>query len=67
VVNQRGAAFERAAPREILAAPATNRSAGAEFERARTAGVTDAQLVEVAAHVASVTVDMPAQPNLPKA
>lgn len=53
--------------------------AGTELERARAAGVTDAQIIEIAAHVASkvftnivgiasqVTVDMPAQPNLPKA
>jgi alkylhydroperoxidase family enzyme len=51
--------------------------ADTELERARKAGLTDAQLVEVAAHVASklftnavgimsqVKVDLPAQPNLP--
>ncbi len=53
--------------------------AGTELEIARKAGVTDAQIVEVAAHVASklftnaigimsqVAIDMPAQPNAPKA
>jgi uncharacterized peroxidase-related enzyme len=53
--------------------------AGTELELARKAGVNDAQLVEVAAHVASklftnavgvisqVAIDMPAQPNAPKA
>lgn len=53
--------------------------AGAEFERARSAGVSDAAIIEVLAHVASktftnavaqvaqVTLDFPAQPNLPRA
>lgn len=52
--------------------------AGTELELARKAGLSDAQVVEVAAHVASkvftnaigllsqVPVDLPAQPNLPR-
>jgi uncharacterized peroxidase-related enzyme len=52
--------------------------AGGEIERARAAGISDAQIVEVAAHVASklftnalgilgqVPVDLPTQPQLPR-
>ncbi len=53
------------------------RGAGAELERARAAGVTDAEVVEVIGHVASkaftnalaivakTPIDFPEQPNLP--
>jgi uncharacterized peroxidase-related enzyme len=52
--------------------------AGTELERAKTAGLTDAHIVEIIAHVASklftnalaivgqTPLDLPAQPNLPK-
>lgn len=51
---------------------------GTEFERAKKAGLTDAALIEVLAHVASklftnavaqvaqTTIDFPQQPNLPR-